>query len=150
MRWLLCACLLAATCAAQDSEHYIFGFLRSHPERTELPEAPAALIQKAHLAHLTRMAQDGYLIAAGPLSESADLRGIILFRGITIERARELASQDPAVINKRLVVHVENWAGPKGIGEAFAKKLKEDPNFKYKMTRYGFMVARLTPQAPKD
>jgi uncharacterized protein YciI len=149
MRLALCLCLFLATCTGQETENYVFGFLRVHPERVSLPEAEANAIQKAHLEHLGKMSRDGYLVGAGPLIESPDLRGIVIFRGITAERARELASQDPAVINKRLRVHVEDWRSVKGIGDGIASKLK-DPNFKIKMTRYGFVVSWWTPQAPKN
>jgi uncharacterized protein YciI len=149
MRWLLCLCLLGDACVGQESENYVFGFLRTHPERATLPEAEAAAIQKAHLAHIDKMARDGYLVGAGPLSQSPDLRGVLIFRGITIDRAREIASQDPAVINKRLRVHVEEWKAVKGIGEGIAKNMK-DPNFKFKMTRYGFVVSHVTQQTPQD
>lgn len=140
---------LQGTCLGQEYENYVFGFLRTHPERATLPEAEAAVIQKAHIGHLDKMAREGYLVGAGPLSASSDLRGVLIFRGITIERARELASQDPAVVNKRLRVHVENWRAVKGIGEGIARSMK-DPNFQFKMTRYGFLVSWLTPNAPQD
>lgn len=150
MRLALWLCLAAAACCGQDLENYVFGFLRAHPQRATLPQAEAAAIQKAHLAHLDSMAKGGYLVGAGPLGTSADLRGILIFRGITVERARELASRDPAVINKRLRVHVEKWRARPGIGEALAAKMKDDPNFRMTMKHYGFLVYWLTPQAPAD
>ncbi|HYZ84575.1 MAG TPA: YciI family protein [Bryobacteraceae bacterium] len=149
MRSLVCLLLLASVCPAQEAENYVFGFLRAHPERKTLPEAEAQAIQKAHLSHLDKMAKDGVLVGAGPLIESPDLRGVLIFRGLSIEQARQLASQDPAVINKRLHVHLENWTAQKGIGDGIAKAMK-DPNYKFKMTRYGFVVSWLTPDSPKD
>ncbi len=149
MRLPLYLCLLAVACVGQEHDRYIFGFLRAHPERAELPAAEAAAIQKAHLAHLEKMARDGYLVGAGPLGGSSDLRGILIFRGITLDRAREAASQDPAVINKRLRVHVEEWRAARGIGETLARNM-QDAGFQMKMARYGFLVTWLTPQAPPD
>jgi hypothetical protein len=43
----------------------------------------------------------GYLLVAGPVIEQPDprLRGMCIYRTGSVERARELASADPAVIN---------------------------------------------------
>ena len=136
--------------SGQPLEDYVFGFLRAHPDRAPIPEAQALAIQKAHLAHLDKMAKDGALVGAGPLGTSPDLRGILIFRGITLDRARELASQDPAVVNKRLRVHVEGWKARRGIGEPLAAAMKADPDFKITMKRYGFLVFRKTAAAPAD
>jgi uncharacterized protein YciI len=146
---LILTLLLCAAIHAQTAPEYVFGFLRAHPERAEIPAEKAQEIQKLHMAHLGRMAGMGHLIAAGPLGDP-DLRGVVLFQGITLEQARELASQDPAVQKKRLIVDVAPWPGPPGIGTVTMAKMKADPNAEFKMTRNALVVYWKTSQWPAD
>jgi uncharacterized protein YciI len=146
---LFLAFLLCAAIHAQTAPEYVFGFLRAHPERAEIPAEKAQEIQKLHITHLDRMGSMGYLVAAGPLGDP-DLRGVILFQGITLEKARELASQDPAVQNKRLIVDVAPWPGPPGIGAATLAKMKANANAEFKMTRNALVVYWKTGQWPAD
>jgi uncharacterized protein YciI len=136
---LLPGLAFAVCCLAQTSQPYIFGFLRAHPERKEIPQEQAVEIQKGHLAHLGKMANDGVLVAAGPLG-GPDLRGVVIFRGITLAEARRIASEDPAVVNKRLYVDAAPWPGPAGIGEVVGAKLKENPEAKIEMTKRALVV----------
>jgi uncharacterized protein YciI len=70
------------------------------------PEA----LQRQHIGHLQAMARAGKLVVAGPLDDQADprLRGICLYR-TSIEEARQLAGEDPAVKAGRLEVEVMSW-----------------------------------------
>lgn len=140
----------AALLTGQSQPEYVFGFLRAHPERAEIPADRAQEIQKLHMAHLNRMASQGHLVAAGPLGDSPDLRGVLLFKGITVDQARQLASGDPAVVNKRLVVDVAPWPGPPGIGAATAAKLKANPQAEFNMTRHVLVVYWKTPSWPAN
>lgn len=146
---LILSLLLCAAIHAQTAPEYIFGFLRAHPERAEIPAEKAQEIQKLHMAHLEKMGAMGYLVAAGPLGDP-DLRGVILFQGITLEKARELASQDPAVQNKRLIVDVAPWPAPPGIGAATLAKMKAEPKPEFKMTRNALVVYWKTAQWPAN
>ncbi|HLM48718.1 MAG TPA: YciI family protein [Myxococcaceae bacterium] len=82
------------------------------PEKT--PETQR--IQTEHLAHLTRMAESGKMVAAGPFDEQQDpsYRGLCLYRTDTLEEARKLAEEDPAVKAGRLKVEVMAWYTEKG------------------------------------
>jgi uncharacterized protein YciI len=131
-------------CAAAHAEIYCFGFLNSHPERKEIPEAEGAEIQKGHLAHMGRMAREGHLLAAGPLMTPGGARGIVIYRCDSLDQAREWTAPDPAVRNKRLVLEVYRWMGPEGVGEPLAAKLKENPETKYEMVRLPLIVMRKT------
>ena len=143
---MLCgAAVFGQTAADQD---YVFGFLRAHPERREIAQAEAMAIQKGHMAHLAKMAEEGILVSAGPLADSPDLRGVVIFRGITLEQARRAAEQDPAVAAKRLRVDAAPWRGPAGIGEAAAAWMKEHPGESLPMTKRTLMVYWKTPAAP--
>ena len=79
---------------------YYMGFLTRGPSWTaEVTEATREL-QKAHLANIGRLAEDGRLLIAGPFAydeSDADqsLRGIFIFDAETRAEAEELASLRP-------------------------------------------------------
>lgn len=142
--------LLAAACPAQQMDDYIFAFLRAHPERSEISREQAIEIQKAHMAHIGKMASDGVLVAAGPLVDSPDLRGILIFRGITLEQARRTAAEDPAVVAKRLRVDPAAWRAPAGIGRRVAEWSKANPGGNAPMTKRVLLIYWKTPATPAD
>ena len=95
-----------------EFDSYTIVLLTLRPDAPELDEEAAAALQDAHLAHLAHLHDEGYLLAAGPLSDEK-------FRGLSIlnvdpERARELKEQDPAVKIGRLAVKVIPWIVPAG------------------------------------
>lgn len=144
--------LFAGLCLGQQAgtQQYIFGFLRAHPERIPIPAAEATEIQKGHMAHLTKMANDGILVAAGPLVDSPDLRGILIFKGITLAQARKAAEADPAVVAKRLRLDTAEWTGPSGIGEAVAAWIRANPGANAPMTKRTIVVYWKTADFPPD
>lgn len=95
-----------------------------HP--TEYPPEKLEEIQKAHLAHIGEMAASGKLVIAGPFDDQSDvrLRGLELFRVGSIEEARKLAGEDPAVKAGRLEVVSATWYFQKG---ALAFPLAKEP-----------------------
>lgn len=150
MRSVPALLLLAATCFAQGETEYVFGFLRAAPNRAELPREKLMEIQKGHMAHLGKMARDGILMAAGPLGDSADLRGILIFRDVTLDQARAAALEDPAVAAGRLRLDLASWTGPAAIGERVAAQMKADPEAKIPMTLRGFVIYWRTPATPAN
>jgi uncharacterized protein YciI len=141
---------LLAVCGFGQSQQYILGFLRAHPERKELPAEEANRIQAAHMAHLRKMSQSGALVGAGPLLNSPDLRGVLIFKNIKLEEARKMASEDPTVLNKRLRVDLSEWTARPGIGDKVAAILKENPQAKLTMTRHTLVIYWKTAAAPPD
>jgi uncharacterized protein YciI len=150
--------LFAATALAQApppaSGHqpvpYVFGFLRAHPKKPEIPKEEAEAIQRAHLDHLGKMSRTSGLVGAGPLANSPDLRGVLIFKGVSLAEARAAANQDPAVRNQRLVADLADWASVPGIGDGIASALKTGAPDALKMTRHGLVVLWKTAQAPPN
>jgi uncharacterized protein YciI len=110
---------------------YYMGFLtRGAAWTPEVTEATKKL-QEAHLANITRLAEDGRLLIAGPFSYEAtdadqSLRGIFIFDTETRAEAEELAATDPAVKAGRLQIRVIPWYGPYGLTyEDHAKYVKK-------------------------
>lgn len=94
---------------------YQVAFLRRGPAWTpgETPELQK--LQEAHMAHIRAMGESGKLLVAGPFSDGGDLRGMFIFRSDTLEDARALAEQDPAVKAGRLALEWHPWFAAKNI-----------------------------------
>lgn len=102
----------AATPAAPvEFESYQLVLLQRPEHPREYADDKLEEIQQAHLAHLRHLAESGKLLVAGPLDDQPDprLRGLALFSVGSLDEARQLASQDPAVKAGRLEVVVMTW-----------------------------------------
>jgi len=97
-----------------------------HPR--DYPQDKLEEIQQAHLAHLRELAKAGKLLVAGPLDDQPDprLRGIEIFRVGSLEEAKRLAGEDPAVKAGRLEPVVMTWYTEKGaLAFPVAEKLRK-------------------------
>src|SRR3954466_12655642 len=97
-----------------------------HPR--DYPQDKLEEIQKAHLAHLRELAKAGKLLVAGPLDDQPDprMRGIEIFRVGSLEEAKRLAADDPAVKAGRLEPVVMTWYTEKGaLAFPIAEKLRK-------------------------
>ena len=85
--------------------------LMAPSDRPELPKEELMRLQKLHLAHLTRMGEEGKMLAAGPFGDQKDpaYRGLCLYDVGSVEEARRLAEADPAVVAGRMRVEVMTW-----------------------------------------
>ncbi|MBK8196668.1 MAG: hypothetical protein IPK76_27000 [Lewinellaceae bacterium] len=89
---------------------YVMAFLKAGPNRSQ-DSLTAANLQKAHLANITRMAEEGKLVLAGPFMDDGEVRGIYIFNVKTVEEARTLTATDPAIQAGRLVMELHPWYG---------------------------------------
>lgn len=90
--------------------HYVMAFLKAGPIRDQ-NEEDAAAMQKAHLANISRMADEGQLVLAGPFLDDGELRGIYVFNVKTIEEAVALTETDPMIEAGRLEMEMHPWYG---------------------------------------
>ena len=97
---------------------YVMAFLRTGPNRPKDSIARAEL-QKAHLKNITRLADEGKLIIAGPFLDDQDIRGIFIFNVSSVEEAKKLTESDPAVKAGSLIVELHLWYGSAGLVEAY-------------------------------
>src|SRR2546425_11553526 len=95
---------------------YIMGLLRKAPNRPAIANEEAQRIQEGHLSNIRKMAATGELIVAGPFSDDGDLRGVLIFQQTTIEEAKALVDQDPAVKAGRLIIELHPWFAAAGLG----------------------------------
>lgn len=103
---------LANTLGADDygMRRYVMAFLKAGPNRDQ-DSTRAAELQRAHLDNISRMAEEGNLVVAGPFLDNGEIRGIYIFNVETVEEARKLTETDPAVQAGRLEMELHPWYG---------------------------------------
>jgi len=144
----------AASPGAAQLVTYQFGLLRKGPKWTPEQTEETKRTQEGHLANITRLADEGKLVVAGPLDAAAgsDLRGVFIFKVASIEEAKALTATDPAVKAGRLVIDLHSFLGTSGLGtrylEAQAKGTLGE------LTRYQLVLMkdgpRYDPQKPNE
>ncbi|MBO9727537.1 MAG: hypothetical protein J7623_02755 [Chitinophaga sp.] len=83
-------------------------FLKKGPQRNQ-DSLVAAKIQQDHLSNITKMAEAGKLLVAGPFGNDEDLRGIFIMNCKDSLEVVSLVNADPAVKAGRLVFEVKPW-----------------------------------------
>jgi uncharacterized protein YciI len=107
--------LAAAGPEEYEMATYQVAFLMKGPAWSAAESPERAKLQEAHMAHIRKMAESGKLILAGPFADDGDLRGLFIFRTASLEEARALAEQDPAVRAGRLRIEWHPWYAAKNI-----------------------------------
>ncbi len=79
-----------------------------------ISEEKATLLQKAHLAHQQKMADNNKLCMAGPFGDDGDWRGILVLNVPTQEQAENLIKNDPLVKAGRSNYILKPWWGAVG------------------------------------
>jgi uncharacterized protein YciI len=94
-------------------QQYYIAFLKIGPNRLQ-NEEEASLLQKQHLAHLSKMYELGYADISGPFGDNGDIRGMTIYNVPTQKMADSLANIDPMVKAGRLVIEIHPWWAAKG------------------------------------
>jgi uncharacterized protein len=99
-----------------DLEAFELVMLRRPASPPEYGEEKSDRIQREHLDFHRRLRESGHVVTNGPVLDQPDesLRGLTFYRTGSLEEARRLAEQDPAVVAGRLVVDVMTWWCPAG------------------------------------
>src|SRR5262245_56888704 len=111
------ACLaLAASGPCEDQmTTYWVGLVRKGPAWKAGNSPELRKLQEEHQAHIMKMAETGKLLLAGPFLDDGDLRGMGIYRVESLEEAKAMADQDPAVKAGHLVREWHPWYGPKNV-----------------------------------
>ncbi len=96
-----------------EMKQYFLVLLKRGPVRNQ-DSTTAAEMQKAHLANIDRLYQEGKIDLAGPMGHDGDLRGIFVFNCATYEEVLMHCSTDPAIKAGRLIVEIYPWWAGKG------------------------------------
>lgn len=89
-------------------KQYVLVFLKAGPNRSQ-DSLTRANLQKAHMENITRLANEGKLILAGPMMDDGEIRGIYVFDVRSLEEARVLTETDPAIQAGSLVLEMHPW-----------------------------------------
>jgi uncharacterized protein len=108
---------------------YIMAFLKKGRKRWMIDSTKANLLQKAHLDNITRLADEGKLVVAGPFLENTDLRGIYIFDVRTVAEAQQLCGTDPAIQAESLTMEFHPWYGSAALVKVYEihKKIVKKP-----------------------
>lgn len=96
-----------------EMKQYFFVMLKVGPKRDQ-DSATTAKIQEGHIAHLTKMYNEGKMDLAGPMLDKWETKGICVYNVATIEEAKALVDQDPAIVSGRLIAEIHPWYAGKG------------------------------------
>lgn len=91
-------------------KRYVMAFLKTGPNRDQDPDV-AMEIQRGHMNYMSKLAEDGKLVLAGPFLDGGKMRGIFVFDVDNIDEARGLTASDPAVKSGRLEMELYPWYG---------------------------------------
>ncbi|MEL6392256.1 MAG: YciI family protein [Bacteroidota bacterium] len=99
---------------AYGMKSYVMAFLYAGPNR-DRDSTEAFELQAAHMANISRMAEEGTLVLAGPFLDGGELRGIYVFDVPTVEEAEALTNTDPAIQAGSLRMELLPWYGSAGL-----------------------------------
>jgi uncharacterized protein len=94
-------------------QQYYVVFLKAGKNRSQ-DSTEVARLQQEHLAHLSRMYEEGFSSLTGPMGDDGELRGMVIYNTSTLKEADSLARLDPMVKAGRLEVEVKPWWTAKG------------------------------------
>ncbi len=126
---------------------YVVGLLYKGPIWTAEKTPETESLQAGHMTNINRMAEMGKLVAAGPMGDTGQLRGIFVFRTDSIAEVKPLAEADPAIRAGRLKIDYRTWWEQKEIGEKYATAHKKNPDMKVEMTQYQLVFLVRGPKA---
>lgn len=96
---------------ARGMRRYVLVVLKTGPKRMPDGEARKAMFA-GHFANITRLADAGKLVLAGPFSEDADgWRGLFLMAVDDVDEARRLTESDPVIREGEMVAEYHRWYG---------------------------------------
>ena len=94
-------------------QQYFMAFLKRGPNRDWTKQESDSL-QTLHMAHLSRMYEEGYADISGPFGDDQDVRGITVYNVPTLKMADSLANMDPSVQAGSLMIEIRPWWAGKG------------------------------------
>lgn len=90
-----------------------FVVMLDHGPNRDQPDSVAQKLQEQHLANISRMADMGKAIVAGPFGDSRG--GMIIMTNTSKEEAEKLLAEDPMIKIGRLTATVRSWWAAEGI-----------------------------------
>ncbi|QYH39626.1 hypothetical protein GYM62_12845 [Algoriphagus sp. NBT04N3] len=108
---------------------YVIAFLYRGDRVNEYSAEERDELQKGHMANISRLAEEGKMVLAGPFFGNEDLRGLFFFDVQSIEEAQALTESDPSIKAGVLKMVLKEWYGSAALPLLFdlhSKIAKED------------------------
>ena len=96
-----------------EMKQYFLVLLKRGPVRDQ-DSIEVEKLQKAHIANIERLYNEGKMDIAGPIGAEGDLRGIFIINASSFEEAKSLCDTDPMIKIGRLVAEIYPWWAGKG------------------------------------
>jgi alpha-L-fucosidase 2 len=109
----------------------VIGFFRKGPNYGAGNAGDRQKLLAGHLANIRKMAALGKLAVAGPFDEDGDIRGILIFKGTTMEEAKALGLQDPMVKAGQFALELHPWFAAAGLRVNPPKGFVEENDVEY-------------------
>ena len=101
-----------------EMDRYVMGLLKKGPNWSNAKTPETAKLQEGHMANIKKMADTGKLIVAGPFTGNNETyRGVFIFKA-TMEEAKGMADEDPAIKAGQLALELYPWYAAKGLSIA--------------------------------
>lgn len=88
---------------SQNNRDLFFVFLNTNPDKEKISETAAEELQAAHLNNISKLNNEGKIIAAGPFNGGG---GIFILRAKDLDEANNILSTDPAIAANRFNIEV--------------------------------------------
>ena len=103
--------------------------LHRGPQWTAEQTPELAKLQEQHQAHIFALLDSGQAVAAGPLADDGEIRGVEILAVGSADDAKKLADADPAVKAGHLTVEVHSWMTDETAIHPYEKPVKLAPFF---------------------
>lgn len=93
-----------------EMKQYYFVMLSRGARRHEITDT--TIIKKlhaGHMANITRLAEMGKILVAGPFGDDGNWRGIFIFDAASKEEVEGYLKEDPAIAAGRLAYEIHPW-----------------------------------------
>ncbi len=110
---------LAKKVGADDygMKQYVFAILKTGDNKTT-NKAFVDSCFAGHFSNMNKMAEEGQLFVAGPFGENdKEMRGLFILNVTTLEEAKALVKNDPAIDSGILKAELYPWYGSAALGE---------------------------------
>lgn len=129
---------LAASALAQSgakAAQLYFVLLKRPANAPQLSKDAGEKLQEAHMANIRKLAAEQKLLVAGPFLDNTALRGIFVFRAVSLEQVQEWVNTDPMVQAHHLATEIYGpWQADPG--------LIHDPGATQKMEQYTLVLLK--------
>ena len=88
---------------AQENNKKFFVFLNSNPDKENISEDEVGKLQTEHLNNITKLADEGKLLAAGPIEGGG---GIFILVAEDMDQAKNYLETDPAIAANRFNIEI--------------------------------------------